>query len=107
MPEEDGGADTITQDLYPYAGGGRPVAYTPPGQPYFDGQRTVGGWYRADTDLRAMLVDEGLPPTPPGSNGSGSDVPWPALTGLGLFALGLAAATWLVLRRRPHTAATP
>ena len=109
MPGPDGTDAIIRQELYPYAPGGRPVTYTPPNQPYFGTERTVGGWIRGDTYLKTLLVGAGLPATRPSSPAAGadageSDVPWPALTGLGVFVLALGAVTWLLLRRRTHTA---
>jgi hypothetical protein len=109
MPGPDMTKSVIVQDLYPYASDGRPVTYTRPNQPYFETERTAGGWIRGDTYLKTLLVDAGLPATRPtspaaGGDAGGSDVPWPALTGFGVLVLGLGAATWLLLRRRTHTA---
>lgn len=100
--------DTVKQDLYPYAQGG-PVTYTRPGQPFFGGERTHGGWYRASLQLRYTLVDAGLPTRP----GVATKAAPPSVDGrdgrlLGLLAalggllLTLAAAA-LVLRRRAGT----
>ena len=58
MPGPDGAADTVRQHVYPYAEGGA-VTFTPAGQPFF-GNRSLGGWYRAD-ELREVLVSAGLP----------------------------------------------
>jgi len=50
----------VVQNLYPYA---KPVAltYMKPGQAFWDSERTHGGWYRASTGLKKMLVRAGLP----------------------------------------------
>jgi hypothetical protein len=59
------GSDLIRQDLYPYATPS-PLTYTEPGQSYFGGQKTVGGWFVARPALRDDLVAVGLPATAPG-----------------------------------------
>jgi hypothetical protein len=50
----------VVQNLYPYA---KPLAltYMKPGQAFWDSERTHGGWYRASTGLKKMLVRAGLP----------------------------------------------
>jgi len=50
----------VVQYLYPYA---KPVAltYMKPGQAFWDGETAHGGWYRASTGLKKMLVRAGLP----------------------------------------------
>ena len=50
----------VVQNLYPYA---KPVAltYMKPGQTFWDSERAHGGWYRASTGLKKMLVRAGLP----------------------------------------------
>ena len=55
----------LRQELYPYATGGA-ISYMEPGQAIWD-MKTHGGWYRAalSSDLRDMLVNAGLPQTPP------------------------------------------
>ena len=93
---------TITQDVYPYASSG-PVTYLAPGQPIFDMQ-TRGGWFRAESDLKETLVAAGLPETAPG--GSSDETSFPTTTvSLLAFALLLAGATALLLRRRARPAA--
>jgi hypothetical protein len=96
-----GGSKTyvIVQDLYPYAAGG-PVTYMPPGQKIFD-RNTAGGWYRTGSDVKAALVQRGLPASRPAADsGSGhrdaAAFGGALLVGL-LGALGVAA-----LRRRPR-----
>ena len=51
---------TLVQDLYPYAAGG-PVTYMQPGQRFWETERTMGGWYRGTSQLKAMLIRAGLP----------------------------------------------
>ena len=50
----------VVQYLYPYA---KPVAltYMKPGQRFWGSERAHGGWYRASTGLKKMLVRAGLP----------------------------------------------
>jgi hypothetical protein len=98
---------TIKQDLYPYAKRG-PVTYMKPGQKIFeqpDGTR--GGWYLAEIALKDLLVDEGLPPTPP--NKTSADDAAAVSTGTALLLAASAAllflASALVLRRRAGPAA--
>ena len=54
----------IRQVAYPYAKP-RPLAYMRPGQPFWEGDRTYGGWFRADPSLRRIL---GLPARPRASD---------------------------------------
>ena len=50
----------VVQYLYPYA---KPVAltYMKPGQAFWGSESAHGGWYRASTGLKKMLVRAGLP----------------------------------------------
>ena len=50
----------IVQFVYPYA---KPVAltYMRPGQLYWDARRAHGGWFRATSGLKQMLLRAGLP----------------------------------------------
>lgn len=63
VPGPNGSDSRIVQLVYPYA---KPVAlsYMRAGQPFFDGDRTYGGWFRASKELRRMLVRAGLPAKP-------------------------------------------
>jgi hypothetical protein len=100
MPGPDDQVDTLRQELYPYAAGGM-VTYTPPGQRFFGSETTRGGWFRAYTDLKAMLVEAGLPASPgTGTSGGGAAVTWPA-AGAVLLAGLLGGVLVLVARRRP------
>jgi hypothetical protein len=54
----------VVQYIYPYA---KPVAltYMKPGQTFWDGKRAHGGWYRASSGLKTMLIRAGLPAKAP------------------------------------------
>jgi hypothetical protein len=97
--------DTLRGDLYPYAKP-RPVSYMKPGQRFWDGQRTHGGWYVGDARMKGTLVRAGLSPTPPrGGTGGGSSSWW-----IGAIVIGVslaAGAAWTLLRRRPHGRTAP
>jgi hypothetical protein len=92
VPGPNGAADTLVQDVYPYAE--TPVTYMQPGQHFWDTNRTHGGWFVAGPELKTTLVATGLPKSPPVSGGS---FPW-AWTVAGVVAV--AALLVLVLRRR-------
>ena len=49
----------VVQYIYPYAKL-FPLTYMKPGQRFWDGERTNGGWYRASPALKKMLVRAGL-----------------------------------------------
>ena len=53
----------VVQFVHPYA---KPVAltYMRPGQPFWEGETTHGGWFRASAGLKRMLVRAGLPASP-------------------------------------------
>lgn len=55
---------TLEQQLYPFAAHG-PVTYMRPGQRFWGDQQTHGGWYRGTPQLKAMLLDAGLPSLAP------------------------------------------
>jgi hypothetical protein len=103
MPGPDGGVDKLQQDLYPYATPSA-LSYMKPGQTYFGGERTVGGWYVGDWTLKNRLVAAGLPETPP--SGGGSDFPWTIVAVLAGIAAMLSAVAFgaVRVRRRPGPA---
>ena len=106
MPGPNGEADTIVQDIYPYASPSL-VSYVEPLQKYWSDQQTRGGWYVASAELKDLLVTAGLPPTAPTDGARPSDSPWTVL-GPVLVLVGLAALGGLALamtRRRPQPAA--
>jgi hypothetical protein len=98
---------TIRQDLYPYAKRG-PVTHTDPGQKIFEQPGgTRGGWYLAEIALKDLLVDEGLPATPPSK--TSADDAAAVSTGTALVLAAAAAllllGSALILRRRARPAA--
>ena len=92
------GTSTIVQDVYPYATPS-PVTYVRAGQRFWGGNRTHGGWFVSSPELKTVLVEAGLPESPPASAGGGS-FPW-AWTGAG--ALAVVLLLLLALRRRGVT----
>ncbi len=94
-PREDA---ILRQDFYPYAESG-PLTYMAPGQTFWGGQRTHGGWFAAERSLRRKL---GLPARRPTSRSSGAHLwRWSGVGG-GAVLLGLAIGV-VLLRRRPQT----
>jgi hypothetical protein len=89
--------------VYPFAIP-RGVTYMKPGQPFFRGMQTHGGWYVARPGLRRTLVQAGLPETAPSGTATHT---WRWLgIGAGTFA-ALAATALLLLRRRPQSTPAP
>jgi hypothetical protein len=106
VPGPRGRTATIRQDLYPYATPS-PLTYTTPGQPFFDGEQTHGGWYVAQEYLKLALVDAGLPRNAPSGGSGDSWLPsFDAMTVLiGVAgALALVAIAFAAMRRRPRPA---
>jgi hypothetical protein len=107
MPGPNGSASIIEQDLYPYATP-YPVVYTPPGQPFWGGQHTFGGWYSTTTELKIALEGVGLPENEPTGGDGGFWSSPPRIAGIagGLAVVILAALGALVAvrRRRLHPA---
>ncbi len=96
---------TLRQELYPYAAG-TVISYMEPGQAIWD-MRTHGGWYRGDalsSELRAMLMNVGLPKTPPAALRSrNTSHVREARIAVGAGAgLVLTAGALVVLHRRRH-----
>jgi hypothetical protein len=93
VPGPSGGVSRIVQDVFPYA---KPssVTYMPPGQRFWDGMRTHGGWFVSGARLKAALVASGLTESP---STSGESFPWAWTCAGGLALLFLLL---LVLRRR-------
>jgi hypothetical protein len=63
VPGPNGIESRVVQLVYPYA---KPVAlsYMRPAQPFWESDRTHGGWFRASLTLKRMLVRAGLPSQP-------------------------------------------
>src|SRR5919199_1982566 len=75
------GDSTVKQDVYPYAEAGA-VTYMKPGQTFWDGERTRGGWFAGGAPLKQTLVAAGLPRTPPASTGGAG---WFAASSVGMW----------------------
>jgi hypothetical protein len=104
LPGPNSEADTLRQDLYPYAAGG-PISHMKPGQRFWEQQTTRGGWYRGTPELKRMLVRAGLPARAADVR-SGSSKSWAsrptgiaAAVGVGLVA-ALALGLGTIRRRR-------
>jgi hypothetical protein len=121
VPEGEGVAAKVRQDVYPYAATG-PLTYTRPGQRVF-GEASHGGWYQASDGLRRQLISLGLPnrpavtssdsgstaapppaaqaPSPAASRAShGRSASWQVPLAVGLVLL-VAGTVAVLLRRRP------
>lgn len=97
MPGPDGQEDQLVQDVYPYARPW-PVTYLRPGQEYFDGMETRGGWFVASySTLLEELVAAGLPAEEPSVTASGDSGPSRWLVAI---LAACAAAAGLVVTRR-------
>jgi hypothetical protein len=104
VPAPGGKASTVRQDLYPYATPS-PLTYTKPGQSFFGGQKTRGGWFTAPPELKATLVHAGLPETAPADDEDSWSPSWRATTGIGIAVLAIALMTLaFAVRRRPRPA---
>lgn len=106
VPGPNGETWTIEQDLYPYVKRG-PITYMKPGQEIFETEGTRGGWYSAEIALKDLLVDAGLPATPPSK--TSADDAAAVSTGTALLLAAAAALLLLgsafLLRRRARPAA--
>jgi hypothetical protein len=98
-----GAASIIQQDLYPYAKP-FPISYTKPGQVFWDGQRTFGGWYQSAPELKQTLAAVGLPAHAPSGGDQGFWSSTPQLIavfgGVAAAALALVAVAIIARRRR-------
>ena len=90
-------ADTLRQDLYPYAVGG-PVSYMKPGQPFWE-QKTRGGWFRGTGETKRMLIRAGLPAKAPRvERFAGRSTQIGAAAAIGVALAGL--AVFIAIRRK-------
>lgn len=99
MPGPSGVDDVIVQDVYPYADGG-PLTYTAPGQPFFDTERTVGGWHRSPARLLETLQRLGLPDEDVLAGDRGGDATRWAPIGASLAAVVLLGGGLVLFGRR-------
>ena len=106
VPGPSGSDATIVQDVYPYAEPS-PVTYTPPGQTFFDTERTRGGWYVSSVELRDVLVRAGLPAEAPGPVGNSGPTVWPWIVGALALAAALGWAAWFARARWISATRTP
>jgi hypothetical protein len=90
--------DKLRQQLYPYAVGGV-YTYMEPNQKFWGNQSTRGGWYRAGSGLKSVLVQAGLPAKAPEAQkrAAGSRTAVAVAAGAGLV---LAGGVLFLLRRR-------
>ena len=60
VPGPNGAQSRVVQRVYPFA---KPVAltYMKPGQPFWQTDRTHGGWFRASLALKRILIRVGVP----------------------------------------------
>ena len=92
------GNSFVTQDVYPYAKP-FPVTYMKPNQPFWDGQKTNGGWLVADARVKDALVKTGLPSSPPSVGG----IDWTSwISGATSITIALGLAALAFFRRRPR-----
>ena len=63
VPGPNGVQSRVVQLVYPYAKPG-PLSYMRPGQVFWDGETTHGGWFRATASLKRVLVRAGVPAKP-------------------------------------------
>lgn len=101
FPGPNGAHGTVVQDVYPYATPD-PITYVKPGQPVFDGQTTLGGWFQTPVAFKQSLVSAGLPATAPGGGGFGVDLTTIGLAAALAAALALSVIMALRFRRRPR-----
>jgi hypothetical protein len=104
VPGPDGKDATLVQTIHPYAT--PPVSYMAPGQRFFGGQGTHGGWLLATDGLKPLLVELGLPESAPGSAGDdgllGLDADAIAVAAMAAIGLVLVAGAALLVARRPR-----
>lgn len=107
VPGPSGSDATIAQDVYPFAQPS-PLTYMRPGQPFFDTERTRGGWFVATLGLRNLLVHEGLPPaSAPAAAPGGETLIWPWLLGAAVLFAALGWTAWFARARWISAIRTP
>jgi hypothetical protein len=121
---EPGGSSVIVQHIYPFAKGG-PVTFMAAGQPFYGTESTVGGWFRATSNLLPTLDAIGIPKGAPASadsaKPSGPDAQeaetapaqradtsssnWILLSIVAAAVIAICGwGAWVVVRRRPRSA---
>ena len=103
MPGPNNEQDTLVQELDPYATPS-PVSYVELGQTFWTTEETRRGWYVGVTSqMKDVLVADGLPETHPTNGATPSDSPWtvlgPVLVLIAVAAIGGIA----VSMTRPRT----
>lgn len=106
VPGPSGSDATIVQDVYPFAQPS-PLTYTRPGQPFFDSERTRGGWFVATAGLRNVLVHEGLPPAKAPAAVGDDTLLWPWLLGAAVLLAALGWTAWFARARWISAIRTP
>jgi hypothetical protein len=97
------GKSILHQDAYPYAKP-YPLTYMKPGQTFYNGMTTNGGWFVSGPELKQALVTYGLPRQAPSG---GSALSTGALAGIATAAAAALALALLAAarsRRRPRPA---
>jgi hypothetical protein len=64
VPGPNNAMSHVVQRVYPFAKP-VPLTYMKPGQPFWQSDRTHGGWYKASLALKRILVRAGVPATAP------------------------------------------
>jgi hypothetical protein len=101
LPGPGGDTATIVQAVYPYAQP-RPVTYMRPGQRFYDGQRTRGGWYVGTAELRRFF-----PAAQPAVADDGDRAVWPLVAGALALLAALGWAVWFARARWTSAIRTP
>jgi hypothetical protein len=60
VPGPNGADSRVTQLIFPFAKP-VPLTYMKPGQPFWETDKTQGGWFRSSKTLTRMLVQAGVP----------------------------------------------
>ena len=94
------GKSTLNQDVYPYA---KPyaVTYMRPGQTFYGGMTTNGGWFVGAYALKQALVAVGLPRQVQSGSSGLSAAALGGISVAGLAVLALSVYLVMRLRRRP------
>lgn len=93
------GPASVTQYVYPYA---PDVVWTymPPGQHFWTGEESSGGWYSAPASLRGMLIKAGLPTSLSRSTRPSTSESFPVLGIAAAFILLATSSAAILVRNR-------